>query len=201
MMNVDRKFSDDELIDSILQDKNLNRAILFIYQQYSDTVSSFITNHGGSSQDADDIFQETVLAFLSSVKDGKFRKESTVKTFLVSVAKNIWYNEIKKRESSVNREKVFENSREQKEMDISYYIADREIKQQFRQLLNQLDENCRNVLLLFYYENLSMKEIVERLPYENEQVVRNKKYKCLQQLTSLVKQNPLMKEKLKTLNK
>lgn len=201
MMNVDRKFSDDELIDSILHDKNLNSAILFIYQHYSDTVSSFITNHGGSFQDGEDIFQDTVLAFMSAVKNGKFRKESSIKTFLVSVAKNIWYNEIKKRESSVNREKIFESSREQKEVDISYFITDREIKQQFRQLLNQLDESCRKILLFFYYENLSMKEIVERLPYENEQVVRNKKYKCLQHLTSLVKQNPLMREKLSTPNK
>jgi RNA polymerase sigma factor (sigma-70 family) len=200
-MKVDRKYSDDELIDSILQEKDLNGAILFLYQQYSDTVSSFITNNGGSIQDAEDIFQETVLAFLSSVKNGKYRKESTIKTFLVSVAKNIWYNEIKKRESSVNREKIFEKGRDQKEVDVSYYISDREMKQQFRLLLDQLDESCRKVLLLFYYENLSMKEIVDHLPYENEQVVRNKKYKCLQYLTNLVKQNPLMREKLTTPNK
>src|SRR5687768_15271862 len=108
MMKVDLKYSDDELIDAILQEKNLNSAILFIYQQYSDTVSSFITNNGGSVQDAEDIFQETVLAFLSSVKNGKYRKESTVKTFIVSVARNIWYNEIKKRASSTSREKIFE---------------------------------------------------------------------------------------------
>ena len=44
--------------------------------------------------------------------------------------------------------------------------------------------------MLFYYENLSMKEIVDHLPYENEQVIRNKKYKCLQQLMGFVKENP-----------
>jgi RNA polymerase sigma factor (sigma-70 family) len=201
MRKVDPKYSDEELLDAILQEKNLNDAILFIYQQYSDTVSSFITNNGGSVQDAEDIFQETVLAFLSSVKNGKYRNESSIKTFLVSVAKNIWYNEIKKRDSSTSREKIFENSRDQKEVDISYYISDREMKEQFRLLLNQLDESCRKVLLLFYYENLSMKEIVDHLPYENEQVVRNKKYKCLQSLTNLVKQNPLIRDKLIIPNK
>jgi len=44
--------------------------------------------------------------------------------------------------------------------------------------------------MLFYYENLSMKEILNYLPYENEQVVRNKKYKCLQQLTEIMKNHP-----------
>jgi len=53
-----------------------------------------------------------------------------------------------------------------------------------------LGEPCKKILTLFYYDNLSMKEIVEHLPYENEQVVRNKKYKCLQALTGLIKDNP-----------
>jgi hypothetical protein len=35
-----------------------------------------------------------------------------------------------------------------------------------------------------------MKEIVSHMHYENEQVVRNKKYKCLQLLTDKMKQNP-----------
>ncbi|HXB91429.1 MAG TPA: hypothetical protein VNU72_04035, partial [Puia sp.] len=72
----------------------------------------------------------------------------------------------------------------------SHHIAELEKKRQLRQLVEQLGEACRKVLLLFYYENLSMKEIVDHLPYENEQVVRNKKYKCLQQLTGLIKANP-----------
>ena len=54
-----------------------------------------------------------------------------------------------------------------------------------------MGESCRKILSLFYYENLSMKEIVSQMHYENEQVVRNKKYKCLQQLTDKIKQNPL----------
>jgi hypothetical protein len=37
-----------------------------------------------------------------------------------------------------------------------------------------------------------MKDILHHLPYENEQVVRNKKYKCLQSLTELIKQNPVI---------
>ncbi|WP_431209442.1 hypothetical protein ACQ86N_25125 [Puia sp. P3] len=46
-----------------------------------------------------------------------------------------------------------------------------------------------------------MKEIVEHLPYENEQVVRNKKYKCLQQLTGLLKANPALAGQLNELIK
>ena len=63
-------------------------------------------------------------------------------------------------------------------------------RRQLRELVYKLGEPCRKILLLFYYDNLSIKEIVDFLPYENEQVVRNKKYKFLQQLMVIIKENP-----------
>lgn len=195
-MKVAGKYSDAELIAAINDPKDLNSAILFIYQQYSESTSSFIIGYGGSQQDADDVFQETVVAFIGIVQKGKYRMEASIKTLLVSVAKNIWFNELKKRERSGHREKQFETGREQQEMDVSYQIGDLEKKKQLRDLVYQLGEPCRKILMLFYYENLSMKEIVEYLPYENEQVVRNKKYKCLQQLSGLIKDNPAIASRI-----
>jgi len=189
-MKVADKFTDAELIAAISEQKDLNKAILSLYRQYSETTSSFIIHYGGSQQDAEDVFQETVMAFIEIVKKGSYRKEASIKTFLVSVARNIWFNEIKKRERSGFREKQFEIGRDQNEMDVSHQIGDLEKKKQLRELVNKLGEPCRKLLMLFYYENLSMKEIVDHLPYENEQVVRNKKYKCLQQLMGILKENP-----------
>jgi len=116
--------------------------------------------------------------------------EASIKTFLVSVARNIWFNELKKRERSDHREKVYELARDQKEDDVGFQISDLERRRQLKDLIHQLGDSCKKILLLYYYEDLSMKEIVEHLPYENEQVVRNKKYKCLQSLTGLIKSNP-----------
>ena len=44
-----------------------------------------------------------------------------------------------------------------------------------------------------------MKEILEQTDYESEQVVRNKKYKCLKQLEQMVNANPALRETLKNL--
>jgi RNA polymerase sigma factor (sigma-70 family) len=189
-MRVAGKYTDAELIVAIKAERNLNKAIMYIYQQYAASTSSFIIHYGGSEQDADDVFQETVVSFIDVVKKGNFRMEASIKTFLVSVARNIWFNELKKRERSDRREKIFEHSRDQMEEDVSQQIGDLEKKRQLRELVNNLGEPCKKILMLFYYENLSMKEIVEHLPYENEQVVRNKKYKCLQALTGFIKNNP-----------
>jgi RNA polymerase sigma factor (sigma-70 family) len=200
-MKVEGKFSDIELIAAISGKKDPNEAILFIYQEFSRTTSSFMINYGASEQDAEDVFQETVIAFIDIVQKGKFRMQSSIKTFLVSIARNIWRNEVKRRQRSDYREKQFESGRDQTEEDISELISEWEKKKQLRDLVYELGEPCRKLLMLFYYENLSMKEILTYLPYENEQVVRNKKYKCLQQLTEIMKQHPLIAGQLNELTK
>jgi RNA polymerase sigma factor (sigma-70 family) len=193
------RFSDSDLIEAIREKDLLEQAILQLYRDHSEITRSFIMGKGGTEQDADDIFQETIVSFIDSVQKGKFRQESGIRTFLISISKNIWYNEIRRRQRADNREKIFEMDRHQEEGPVTEMINEREMKQQLNKMLQELGESCRKILELFYYENLSMKEIVSQMHYENEQVVRNKKYKCLQQLTEKMKQNPLAAKQINEL--
>jgi len=188
-MNKKIGFSDSELVKAIKERMMLEPAILQLYEEHAEITRSFIMGKGGTEQDADDIFQETVVSFIDSVQKSKFRQESGIRTFLISISKNLWYNEIRRRQRAGNRERLFEEVRDQEDSDVIEIIRDRELKKQLNQLLHELGDSCRKILELFYYENLSMKEIVSHLHYENEQVVRNKKYKCLQQLTDKMKLN------------
>jgi RNA polymerase sigma factor (sigma-70 family) len=197
MLKAVQKYSDDDLVFAIETEKDINPAILYLYQQHAEAISSFIASRGGSTQDGEDIFQEAVVTFINLVKNKKYRKEASLRTFLIAVSKNIWFNEIRKRQSTGNRERIYEASKEVFEEDISHQIGDLEMKKQFRELLNRLGEPCRKLLLLFYYEDMPMKEIVRHLPYENEQVVRNKKYKCLKQLTTMVQEHPTIGKEIK----
>jgi RNA polymerase sigma factor (sigma-70 family) len=197
MLKAVLKYSDQELVSTIESEKDINPAIMFLYQQHAEAVSSFIISRGGSKQDGEDIFQEAVVALIKLVKEGKYRQQASIRTFLIAISKNIWFNEIRKRKSTENREKIYEDDRDIIESDISEQIGDLEVKKQFRELLNRLGDPCKKLLLLFYYEDMSMKEIVSHLPYENEQVVRNKKYKCLKQLTTMVQANPIIQKEIK----
>jgi RNA polymerase sigma factor (sigma-70 family) len=187
---TDKHFLPDEaILDGILS-ANLNDVIFYIYRQYADYIVFNVASMGGGLQDGEDIFQETVVTFIDLVQRRKFRGDSSIKTFLTSIAKHIWLNELKRRKSVNHRESRFWTERDQEELFDSY--EDQEIKAQFLTLLNQLGDSCRQVLTLFYYENLTFAEIMEKMGYESEQVVRNKKYKCLRELTALVRDNPFL---------
>jgi RNA polymerase sigma factor (sigma-70 family) len=193
------RFSDDELVEAI-RDKNMREeAIRQLYQEHAEITRSFIKGKGGTEQDADDIFQETVISFIEVIQKGKFRQESSIRTFLISISKHLWYNEIRRRQRAGNRENLYESGKDTEESNAGDLIQDRELKKQLSQLLITLGTSCRKILELFYYENLSMKEIVLQMHYENEQVVRNKKYKCLQQLTDKIKENPLAAKQISEL--
>ncbi|MCW3116222.1 MAG: hypothetical protein JWM28_304 [Chitinophagaceae bacterium] len=198
-MEEARLFSDIELIENLRSGRMLNESVKSVYRSYFELLSRYILSNNGSLQDAEDIFQEVVVNFIDLVRKNKFRGEATIKTFLYVMNKNTWLNELKKRQRTANRELKYDRAQDDVEMDVAHFIAGREVKKEVLNMVNRLGEACKKVLLLFYYENLSIKEILENTGYENEQVVRNKKYKCLKQLEQIIGANPASMQTLKNL--
>ena len=198
-MEVIRNFPDSELVANLRAGKRMDESIKAIYRNHFNSLSWYVMNNSGTRQDAEDVFQEVVVAFIDLVQKDKFRGESTVKTFLYSLNRHTWLNELKRRGRALAREEKYEKEQEKTEPDTSDLIADREGKNEVMRLVGELGETCRRILLLFYFENLSMKEILDATEYENEQVVRNKKYKCLKQLEQMINENPILKLTLKNL--
>lgn len=198
-MEVIRNFPDPELITNLKSGLRTDEMVRSIYRNYFDSLSWYVMSNSGSRQDAEDVFQEVVVTFIDLVQKDKFRGESTVKTFLFSVNRHTWLNELKRRGRALAREEKFENAKDKVEFDTSQYITDRENKNEIIKLVGKLGDTCRQILLLFYYENWPMKQILETLDYENEQVLRNKKYKCLKQLEEILNSNPNLKNSLKNL--
>lgn len=198
-MEVIRKLSDAELLAAIRQGSGLDAAIKSIYRQHFENLAWIIKNNSGSQQDAEDIFQEVLVNFLGLVQQDKFRGESSVKTFLFSMTKHTWLNELKKRGRTEVRELRYEKGIDQQVTDVSQVIAEREARKQVMFVVEQLGDTCKKILVMFYYESLSMKEMLARLDYGNEQVVRNKKYKCLKQLEQMITSNPSLYQNLKSI--
>jgi RNA polymerase sigma factor (sigma-70 family) len=196
-MQAEKNYADGELIAMIKDAARLDAAITFLYRQHFEILCTHIEQNQGSRQDAEDIFQEALVAFINLVQKNKFRGEAGIKTFLFAINKNMWLNELKRRGRAVARETIFENEKQTADPGINNIITGREARLQMLAVMDKLGETCRKILLAFYYENLAMKEIVKTMDYENEQVLRNKKYKCLKNLEQLLTNNPLLAQTLK----
>jgi len=198
-MEDSKIITDQEIVSGIRDRSGLEISVRELYRNYFGLLRSYIISNNGNQQDAEDIFQEVIISFIDIVQKNKFRGESSVKTFLFSMCKHTWLNELKRRGRAQFREEKFETSRDMAEYNNSQYLSFREERHALIKLVEKLGVNCKQILLLFYYENLSMKEILKSQHYENEQVLRNKKYKCLKQLEQLINDKPSLKQTLKTL--
>ena len=195
------RFTDDELVSAIRDKDRANEAISYIYQSYFETLSSLIVHNSGSRQDSEDVIQEVMVTFVHIIREGKFRGESSIKTFLMSLTRNFWLNSLRTKERLTARNMAFEKGREQEEESVMELIAERERKAQMLQLLEKTGEMCKKILLLFYYKEMPVKEMLQHLPYENEQVIRNKKSKCLKALSEQIKTQPGLSQVLERTQK
>jgi RNA polymerase sigma factor (sigma-70 family) len=198
-MEVTRNPTDSELIEGLKGERTTDQAIRILYRNYYEPLSWYVINNSGSAQDAEDIFQEVVIAFVDLVRKNRFRGESSVKTFLFSMNRHYWLNELKRRGRALAREEKFERMQDRTTVDAGVKMVGLETGKEIMKLLDQLGETCKKILLLYYYEDYSMKQILEQVPYENEQVVRNKKYKCIKQLEQNINDNPPLKQALKSI--
>ena len=198
-MEVSTITTDAELLRELRSGDRIDDAIRTIYRSYFDSLGWYVMNNNGSRHDAEDVFQEVVLSFIDLVQKNKFRGESSIKTFLFALNRHAWLNELKKRGRTLKREERYQKGQELHELNVSDMIVHREERRQVASLMEQLGDTCKKILLLFYYENLSITEILNSLHYENEQVVRNKKSKCLKKLEQMISANPELKKNLKNL--
>jgi RNA polymerase sigma factor (sigma-70 family) len=187
-----------EIIIDQLKQEDINEPVQFLYQNYYAGVAALIYNKGGNSEDVADIFQETVLTLVDKVKSNQFRGDSSIKTFMIAVARNLWLHELRTR-GRRNQREVNYVSLNETEVDATERPFARANTDTMKSIFEGVGEVCTQILTGYYYDNLSMRELLKKFNYENEQVLRNRKSKCMKKLKELLTTNIPLLEQFKTL--
>lgn len=193
---IDLNLTSEELIRGLRSDdlKVSDEALNWLYQQMFDVVDRYIKSNNGTSEDAEDVFQEGVLSFYKSIRTRELISIENVEAYFFSICRNIWLKQIAKQklkiiltdEFAINDEVVYLKLQDQ---DYEPSLLDR--------IEQTLGEKCRAVLSLFYYEKRSMKEIAQITGLSSEQVAKNKKSLCLKKLKDLIVAKPSFRKVFK----
>ena len=152
--------TDDVLIEKMLAgDENAFREFI---KKYESRIASIVIRMLGNTPEAEDVGQETFIRFFQSMD--KFRKESSIGTYLTRIAINLSLNELKKR-----KRRSF-LSLDKSSKSINFDIADENRyheKEDARELVNralaQLEPKFRTVVILRLVEGYSTQETAEIL--------------------------------------
>ncbi|WP_158861519.1 RNA polymerase sigma factor [Lunatibacter salilacus] len=196
-MTVDKDYDDEKAIRDIGLNVDLQKPIRYLYACHYNGVERYILRNSGSTFDAEDIFQETLMVTIKAIQGSRFRADSSLKSYVFAIAKNLWISELRRRKSASKRAEIYTDEQDMQIKPTTNELIRNEDFKLVLGLFESLGGKCKRILLLFYYQDMSMKEIMEAENYTSEQVVRNKKYKCLKTLIDQIKSDPILYENVK----
>lgn len=158
-----------------------------MYATLFPAIRRLIQEHGGSEDDAKDVFQDAVMVMYEKAQRPDFQLTSKFSTFLYSVCQNLWRSRQQKK-----------SALELTIPDHAKYIIDESSQLDFLQVergklfykaLRQLGADCQKLLELFFQKQ-SMDEIAQAMGFASEGYARVRKSQCKDRLVEIIKKDP-----------
>lgn len=162
----------------------------FIYKSHYSTVLKFIMSNNGSEEDAQDIFQETLITVYKNIREKPdFVLRCNFQTYIYSIARLFWLKHLRE-QKKVDGEIVlvenlgyvhFEDPEPFREEDHRYAL--------YQKAFLTLPSDCRDILKMTI-DGCSQKEIVDALGLTSENYIRKRKHFCKEFLIKKIKEDP-----------
>ena len=157
------KFSDQMLIDAFVSGDK--KCIGVLIDRYKDKVYTYILLNVKNPTIADDIFQDTFLKVMSSLRSRSYSEEGKFLPWVMRIAHNLVidyfrYDRNNGMTSSDENEYVL-NSTSLSDSTVEDRIVEEQIFSDVRKLLDYLPEEQKEVIMLRHYGGLSFKEIAD----------------------------------------
>ena len=158
--------------------QNDKTALDFIYREYKEGFINYALRFQLSKDHIEDVFQDSIIALYQSFATKKTTlKTSSLKTYLYGIAKNIIYTQFNKKENIKEVNDTISEDYDNFEIE-EPTLEEHLLAKHFK----NLSASCKEVLRLYYYRGLSIKEIVEGTNYKDENTVKSHKSRCLKGL-------------------
>lgn len=153
----------DELLIKSYVDGD-NTAFDELIDRHKDRVYNYIFHNVKDSDLADDIFQETFVKAIVTIKQGRYVDMGHFAAWVTRIAHNLIVDHYRQDksdnlQSTDNSEIDYLNRKELSESTVEDEIIVEQIHNDVRRLVKALPESQREVLLMRYYKGMSFKEI------------------------------------------
>ncbi|MDB9881572.1 RNA polymerase sigma factor [Bacteroidia bacterium] len=172
------KLAEHNVLERIKQGDE--QMLVHLYKEHHTMVKNFILKNSGTVDAVDDIMQDSVIAVWKNVNKPNFLLQAKLSTYLMAIAKNLWFKELKKKSRFKLVDETNHLAGGSEEMNLNLDKA------LIVQLVQDMDETCRRLLSYFYFDGLSTKVIAEKLEFANANTVKSKKYQCFKKLQGTV---------------
>lgn len=158
------KLTDDQLVAAYAGGSN--EAFDTLLRRHQQRVFNYILHIVKNKDLANDIFQETFVKAITTIKQGRYTENGKFPAWISRIAHNliIDYYRQEKAENSVScddDEVDLLNRRDLCDENIEDVLVTEQIHTDIKRIIKALPKNQREVLVMRYYRNMSFKEIAD----------------------------------------
>jgi RNA polymerase sigma-70 factor (ECF subfamily) len=157
--------TDYELVQEFLNGNQ--NSIEYLITRHKSKVYTYILLIVKSEQLAEDIFQDTFIKVIQSLKRGKYKDNGRFLSWVIRIAHNLIIDHFRKEKqlntlSNDSYETDIFNSKKMSDKNVEDNLIEDQIQSDVRKLIDELPEDQKEVILLRHYGGLSFKEIADQ---------------------------------------
>jgi RNA polymerase sigma-70 factor (ECF subfamily) len=143
-----------------------NSAFDVLLNRYKKSIHSYIFYIVHNHDLTEDIFQETFLKVIMTIKQGRYTDNGKFKAWITRIAHNLIIDNFRqeRNENTISNDEVeidLLNDMKLCESNIEDDMVQEQIYQDVKKLVKHLPDNQREVLEMRYYQDMSFKEIAD----------------------------------------
>lgn len=156
--------TDEQLVERFVS--GCNEAFDVLLQRYQDRLYSYISYIVRNKDVADDLFQETFVKAIVTLRQGRYRESGKFFAWLTRIAHNLLIDQFRtERNEALIYDEDAENAWHECAILADSYRESDLVKEQVlidvRKLMDHLPDNQREVVYMRFYQELSFKEIAD----------------------------------------
>ena len=187
------KISDQELVAAFLNGDELS--IETLINRHRSKVYTYIYLTIKNHSLAEDLFQETFIKVIQSLRAGKYKDNGRFLSWVIRIAHNLiidHFRKVKQMNSISNDDSELDilNNKKLAEDNIEDILVSDQIKDDIRKLVNELPADQREVVLMRHFGGLSFKEIADQTDVSINTALGRMRY-ALINLRKMIKEKDL----------
>ncbi|MFP4365861.1 MAG: RNA polymerase sigma factor [Bacteroidales bacterium] len=160
-----KRMSDQQLIEQFLSGDKVS--IEKLINRHRQKVFTYIVLVVKNQQLAEDIFQDTFIKVIRSLVDGKYKDNGRFVSWVIRIAHNLIIDHFRKEKqintlSNDDYDADIFNSRKFSDQNVEDIMIKDQITSDVRQLIDELPDEQKQVILMRHYGGMSFKEIAEQ---------------------------------------
>lgn len=168
----------NKILDDFKGDND--HAFGWLYKEYFPMVERFVRQNSGRLEDAEDVFQDTMLVLVEKLRKDNFQLTASIKTYIMAIAKNLWLKRLRTAYREVEFSELHENSFFDEinltiEQEKTYW-------DRLQSYVQKISDHCKGLIDDMFFKGKQIDQIQREYGYSTRHNAQNQKHKCVEQI-------------------